>query len=308
MGQTELRYKRQSSFNRWVWITIGAIIVVFFLFRLFGSSSGGGFLGGDKIAIVRLDGVIMSSEEINKELSHFSDRTDVKAIVLRINSGGGVTGASQEIYEKVKKVNQLKPIIVSVNNAAASGAYYAALESSRIVANNGSLVGSIGVILDYPVMDELFDKLGLRFETIKSGDLKDSGSPSRPVTEADREYFQDVVDDQHEQFILAVAEARDIPVEEVRKIADGRVFTGNQALELSLIDTIGTFDDAIAIAGEIAGYGKTLGGPTNTGRRTHHNRPGISGTATGNCPVSAGKNEHTQAVARRAAGPPKGHR
>lgn len=248
-----MRYKKQNSFNRWIWISIAAIILLFIVFRMFGSSSSSGFLGGDKIAVVRLEGLILSAEEVNKELEHFADRSDVKAIVLRINSGGGVVGASQEIYEKVKKVNQIKPVIVSVNNAAASGAYYAALESSRIVANSGSLVGSIGVILDYPVVNELLDKLGLRFETVKSGDLKDSGSPSRPVTEEDREYFQAVVDDQHKQFISAVAEGRSLSLDEVREIADGRIFTGNQALRLSLIDTIGTFDDAIAIAGEVSG-------------------------------------------------------
>lgn len=253
MGQTKLRYNKPNSFNRWIWISISAIIAIFILFKIFGSSSSSGFLSGDKIAVVRLEGFIFSSEELNKELDHFANRADVKAIVLRVNSGGGVVGASQEVYEKVKKVNLIKPIVVSVNNAAASGAYYAALESSKIVANSGSLIGSIGVVLDYPVISELFDKLGLRFETIKSGELKDSGSPTRPVTEKDREYFQDVVDDQHEQFISVVAEGRNIPIEEVRKIADGRVFTGNQALELSLIDTIGTFDDAIAIAGEYAG-------------------------------------------------------
>ncbi len=253
MDQAKLRYKKQNSFNRWIWISIAAIILLFIVFRMFGSSSSSGFLGGDKIAVVRLEGLILSAEEVNKELEHFADRSDVKAIVLRINSGGGVVGASQEIYEKVKKVNQIKPVIVSVNNAAASGAYYAALESSRIVANSGSLVGSIGVILDYPVVNELLDKLGLRFETVKSGDLKDSGSPSRPVTEEDREYFQAVVDDQHKQFISAVAEGRSLSLDEVREIADGRIFTGNQALRLSLIDTIGTFDDAIAIAGEVSG-------------------------------------------------------
>lgn len=255
MDKTKLKYQNRSSgLNRWIWVGVGAILFIFLLFRIFGSSTtSSGLLGGDKVAIVRLEGLIVSSEEVNKELQLFVDRSDVKAIVLRINSGGGVVGASQEIYEKVKKINAIKPIIVSVNNAAASGAYYAALESEIIVANHGSLIGSIGVILDYPVVSELFDKLGLHIETIKGGNLKDSGSPSRPVSEADRAYFQAVVDDQHEQFISAVAQGRNLSVDEVRKYADGRVFTGNQALEYSLIDTIGTFDDAIAIAGDISG-------------------------------------------------------
>jgi protease-4 len=255
MDKTKLNYyNRSKALNRWIWIGIGTILLIFVLIRLFNSpTSGSTLFGGDKIAVVRLEGLIISSEQVNKELQHFVDRADVKAIVLRINSGGGVVGASQEIYEKVKKLNLEKPIIVSVDNAAASGAYYAALESEMIVANHGSLVGSIGVILDYPVFSELLDKFGLHVETVKSGSLKDSGSPSRPVSEADRAYFQSVVDDQHEQFISAVAEGRDLEVEDVRKYADGRIFTGNQALEISLIDTIGTFDDAITIAGMIGG-------------------------------------------------------
>ena len=240
--------------NRWIWYSIGTILLIFFIIRIFSASSiSSGLFSGDKIGIVRLDGLIISSEQVNKQLNDYSERSDIKAIVLRINSGGGVVGASQEIYEKVKDLKNKVPIIVSIDNVAASGAYYAALESEMIVANNGSLVGSIGVILDYPVITELFNKIGLRVETVKSGALKDSGSPTRPVSRADREYFQAVVDDQHDQFINAVAIARNLPVDDVRKLADGRIFTGNQALELSLIDTIGTFEDAIAIAGKIGG-------------------------------------------------------
>ena len=246
--------KKPNSSNKWIWIGIAAIIGLFFIFRLFSSPANGtGLLSGNKIAIVKLEGIILSAEQVNKQLDNYANRSDIKAIVLRINSGGGVVGASQELYEKVKDLKGKIPIIVSVDNAAASGAYYAALESAKIVANNGSLVGSIGVILDYPVVTELIDKLGLHMETIKSGALKDAGSPTRPVTTRDREYFQSVVDDQHQQFINAVAEGRNMHVDDVRQLADGRVFTGNQALELGLIDTIGTYDDAIAIAGEMAG-------------------------------------------------------
>ena len=244
---------KPGSTNRWIWFGIGLILLLFLLFRIFATTSSSGLFGGDKVGIVRLEGLILSSEQVNNQLNNYSERSDIKAIVLRINSGGGVVGASQEIYEKVKDLKGKVPIIVSVDNAAASGAYYAALESELIVANNGSLVGSIGVILDYPVVTELFDKIGLHVETVKSGALKDSGSPTRPVSKADREYFQSVIDDQHKQFINAVAEGRNLPVEEVRKYADGRIFTGNQALVMSLIDTIGTFEDAIAIAGMMGG-------------------------------------------------------
>jgi len=243
---------KPKSTNRWIWISIGVILILFIFFRLIGFGNGGGWFGGAKVGIVRLEGLILSSESVNEQLTKYSERPDIKAIVLRINSGGGVVGASQEIYEKVKSLKDEIPVIVSVDNAAASGAYYAALESEKIVANRGSIVGSIGVILDYPVVSELFDKLGLHVETIISGKLKDAGSPTRPVTDADRAYFQTVVDDTHQQFISAVSTGRNIPLEQVKKFADGRVFTGNQALEIGLIDTIGTFEDAITIAG-IAG-------------------------------------------------------
>ncbi len=245
---------KPGSTNRWIWISIGSILLLFLIIRVFSSTTSGlGLFGGDKIGIVRLEGMILSSEQVNKQLNDFSKRADIKAIVLRINSGGGVVAASQEIYEKVKDLRSKVPIIVSVDNVAASGAYYAAIESEMIVANHGSLVGSIGVILEYPVVTELLDKIGLHVETIKSGKLKDSGSPTRPVSRADREYFQSVIDDLHEQFINAVVIGRNIPVEDVRELADGKIFTGNQALEFSLIDTIGTFEDAIAIAGKIGG-------------------------------------------------------
>lgn len=255
MGKEKLRKSyNPGSTNRWIWYSIASILLIFLILRIFSTSStSSGLFSGDKVGIVRLEGLIISSEQVNKQLNDYAERSDIKAIVLRINSGGGVVGASQEIYEKVKDLKNKVPIIVSVDNAAASGAYYAALESDMIVANHGSLVGSIGVILDYPVMTELFDKIGLHVETVKSGELKDSGSPTRPVSRADREYFQAVVDDQHDQFINAVAIGRNLPVDDVRELADGRIFTGNQALELSLIDTIGTFEDAIAIAGKIGG-------------------------------------------------------
>jgi len=249
MDKTKLK---PISTNRWIWISIAAILVLFIILRLIGVGMGSGLLGGAKVGIVRLEGLILSAENVNKQLTKYSERPDIKAIVLRINSGGGVVGASQEIYEKVKSLKGEIPVIVSVDNAAASGAYYAALESEKIVANHGSLVGSIGVILDYPVVSELFDKLGLHVETIISGKLKDAGSPTRPVTKADRAYFQAVVDDTHQQFISAVSAGRNIPLEQVQEYADGRVFTGNQALAIGFIDTIGTFEDAIAIAG-IAG-------------------------------------------------------
>ncbi|MFC1550671.1 signal peptide peptidase SppA [Candidatus Neomarinimicrobiota bacterium] len=237
-----------------IWLIIGFIIITIIVFRLGASTGQSSPLSfGDKIGIVTLEGPIFSSRQVIYELNKMADRSDVKAIVFRINSPGGTVAPSQEIYEKIKTLNDRIPIIVSVGNLAASGGYYAALESEKIVANRGSIVGSIGVILDYPVAVELLDKIGLRFETLTSGDLKDAGSPTRPVTDKDRDFFQSVINDLHDQFIKAVSKGRSIEMSEVSKLADGRIFTGEQAIKLGLIDTIGTYEDAIQIAGEIAG-------------------------------------------------------
>ncbi|NOZ03392.1 MAG: signal peptide peptidase SppA [FCB group bacterium] len=240
--------------NRWVWISLGVILVLYLFVRLFpmgGSRDGLGL--GPKVGIVKLEGPIFTSERIVEELSELAEREDVKAIVLRINSPGGAVAPSQEIYEKVKSLRGQKPVVVSVGSMAASGGYYAALGSELIVANQGSITGSIGVILDYPVATELLDKIGLRFETVKSGSLKDAGSPTREVTDADRKYFQTIIRDLHSQFMTAVAENRNLALEDVKRLADGRVFTGTRSFELGLIDTLGTFEDALKIAGELGG-------------------------------------------------------
>jgi protease-4 len=212
-----------------------------------------GFSFGEKVGIIRLNGPIIGSEQIIHEFNSFKDRSDVKAIVFRINSPGGTVAPSQEIYEKVKNINLQIPVVVSVGNLAASGGYYAAMGSNTIVVNRGSIVGSIGVILDYPVATDLLDKIGLRFETLTSGEYKDSGSPTRQVTKKDREYFQNVIDDLHSQFISAVSLGRNLELDEVIDLADGRIFTGEQAISLGLADTIGTLEDAIKIAGKLAG-------------------------------------------------------
>jgi protease-4 len=225
-----MKNRNRKSYK--IWLIIGFIIIAIVVIR-FGASTGQSrsLSFGEKIGIVTLEGPIFSSEQVIYELNKMVDRSDVKAIVFRINSPGGTVAPSQEIYEKIKTLNDRIPIVVSVGNLAASGGYYAALESEKIVANRGSIIGSIGVILDYPVAVELLDKIGLRFETLTSGDLKDAGSPTRPVTEKDRDYFQSVINDLHDQFIEAVSKSRLIEMSEVSKLADGRIFTGEQAVE-----------------------------------------------------------------------------
>jgi protease-4 len=238
--------------NRWIWISLAGILILFVVLRfVVWTSREDGLRLGPKVGVVRLEGPIFSSEKIVRQLNQFAERDDVKAVVLRINSPGGAVAPSQEIYERVKRLNSVKPVVASFGGVAASGGYYAALGSARIVANRGTITGSIGVILDYPVATDLLDKIGLRFETVKSGAFKDAGSPTREVTEEDRRYFREIVQDLHRQFVEAVVASRQMEAAQVEPLADGRVFTGEQALELGLIDTLGTFEDAIQIAGEL---------------------------------------------------------
>ncbi len=210
------------------------------------------------IAVVELKEPIMSSERVVREIQRFRENQSVRAIVLRIESPGGGVSASQEIYEEVKKTREYgKPIVVSIGSVAASGGYYAAVGANRIVANPGSITGSIGVISQFMHVDDLLGKIGVTSTTVKSGALKDAGSPFRKPTAADKKYFQEMVDDIHDQFISTVAEERRLKKSVVSAIADGRVFTGKKAYELKLIDTLGTYQDAIKIAAELAEiYGK----------------------------------------------------
>ncbi|NOZ74133.1 MAG: signal peptide peptidase SppA [FCB group bacterium] len=243
-----------SSPNRWVWILLGGIAIVFLISQMRGCGRDpDGLTFGSKVAIVTVNGPIMDSETWVRQLAMYDERSDVKAIVLRVNSPGGGVAASQEIFAKVGEVNQHKPVVVSMGSVAASGGYYIALRARIIMANRGSVTGSIGVIMEYPVMTSLMEKIGLEMETVKSGPLKDAGSPTRPVSEEDRAYFQDVVGNLYEQFVSDVATYRQLPESEVKVIADGRVYTGVQALELGLVDTLGTFTEAIALAGELGG-------------------------------------------------------
>ncbi len=207
---------------------------------------------GGTIALVELKEPIISSENVVRLLKRYRENINVRAIVFRIESPGGGVAASQEIYEEVKKTRKSgKPVVVSMGAVAASGGYYVACGADKIVANPGSITGSIGVISQFMHFNELLDKIGIDATTIKSGKLKDSGSPFRPMNAEDKKYFQDMIDDVHDQFISAVAEERKLKKEVVRKLADGRVFTGRKAYELHLIDTLGTFEDAIRIAADL---------------------------------------------------------
>ena len=254
-----------GSSSKWFWgiflslFILGMVLVAvsFFVFASALKRDGGEYVTGgrgDKIAIVELNDVIVSSEKTVEQIKRFREDKSIKAIILRVNTPGGGVAASQEIYEEVKRTRDSgKIIVVSMGSIAASGGYYIAMGSSLIIANPGTLTGSIGVIAQFMSIKDLADKLGITQTTIKSGNLKDAGSPFRQMNDTDKAYFQDVVDNSFSQFLDVVARERKMDMETLKKYANGRVFTGLQAKEYGLIDSLGTFEDAIRITSKMAG-------------------------------------------------------
>ncbi|MCB1214743.1 MAG: signal peptide peptidase SppA [Deltaproteobacteria bacterium] len=202
------------------------------------------------LAVVELIGPIHESKSFLKKLRTIRQNHDLKGVIVRIDSPGGVVGASQEIHEGIKKLSQEKLVIASLGSVAASGGYYAAVAANQIVANAGTLTASIGVRMDYANLQDLIHFLKIDAETLKSGKLKDVGSPLRELKPEEREFLQSILQNLHEQFKKDVAEGRKIPLEELEKIADGRVVTGEQALEYKLVDSLGNEDRAIELAKE----------------------------------------------------------
>lgn len=207
----------------------------------------------DSVALIKIEGPIIDSADAIEEIKEYSGDSSIKAIVLRINSPGGAVAPSQEIHDEVKKAAEKKPVVVSMAAVAASGGYYISVPATKIISNPGTITGSIGVIMEVPNISGLLEKVGVKSEVIKSGKHKDLASVFRGIGKEEREIIQNVLDDVHEQFIEAVANARNMDINEVRKIADGRIFSGRQALEAGLVDEIGNIEDAILTAGELGG-------------------------------------------------------
>lgn len=205
------------------------------------------------IGVVELKGVMIEPEDALRTLARFRHNPDIKAVVVRIDSPGGAVGAAQEIFAEIRKTAAVKPVVASMGSVAASGGYYAALGADTIVANPGTITGSIGVIVKFVNLEEFFDKIGYHPVVVKSGLLKDLGSTGRPMTDRERSLLQEMLDNVHGQFISAVAEERHLEVEKVRELADGRIYSGEQALREKLIDRLGNFTDAVALAAETAG-------------------------------------------------------
>ena len=253
---------RPKTNINWIWWGLGIFFFAVIIFRIGAASAVSNLEGsGKKVGIVKINGPILTSDAVVSQLEKLKNRKDISAIVVRIDSPGGLVAPTQEIYEKVKSLRGVKPIISSMGSVAASGGYYIALGADTLIANPGTIVGSIGVIMNYPIATELLGKVGIKFETVKSGGLKDVGSYSREVTEADRRHLNDMVTNIHNQFIDAVNDNRSIEKSELIKLADGRVFTGLQSKDLGLVDLLGTFEDAVSLAGslgKIKGVPKTI--------------------------------------------------
>lgn len=236
-----------------IWIFIIVLVIILAFISAMIAVLNKGMPIGDKVAVVRIEGPIIDSKGAIEEIKDYAKDVSIKAIVLRVDSPGGAVAPSQEIYEEVKKATAKKKVVVSMGALAASGGYYISSPASRIIANPGTLTGSIGVIMEIPNVEGLMNKVGVKTEVIKSGRHKDIASMFRGIGREERMILQGVLDDVHEQFIKAVAEGRKMSQEGARKLADGRIFTGKQALGVGLVDELGNIEDAIKVAAKLAG-------------------------------------------------------
>lgn len=225
-----------------------AVSIVFFLHKRDISDYGG-------IAVVSINGVIMESRPVVELIRRHEENPAVKAFVVRIDSPGGGVAASQEIYAELGRIREEgeKPVVASLGGVAASGGYYIACAADKIIASPGTVTGSIGAVISNVNMEELFRKIGLDLRVVKSGEFKDTGSAARELSPEELELLQGLVDDIHGQFLSVVRERRGLDGKQVESIADSRVFTGRQALGLNLLDSTGTFYDAVEAAAELAG-------------------------------------------------------
>ena len=261
-------------------IVLGATVLTLIAVVLIRSISPGGagrdsdgsiYKGSPAVGVIEINGAIAGGESsaslfgggytgsqtVMAQLRQVSKEPNIKAVVLHMNSPGGTPAASQEIADEVLRLKKSGvKIVTSMSDVAASGAYWIAATSDRIVANPGTITGSIGVIVQTKNYQGLYNKLGIEGNTFKSGIYKDMGTTDRPVTEEEGQIFQSMVEDTYQQFIDIVAKNRKLNPQDVRQL-NGRVMTGRQAVNAGLVDTLGNFYDAVSIAGEMAGLGKT---------------------------------------------------
>lgn len=224
---------------------IVVIIIAFFSIRAVFDSN--------RIGVVEVTGTIVDAKETVKNLRDFTRNKLIAAIILRVDSPGGMVAPSQEIYEEIKKAQKNKKVVVSMGALAASGGYYIAAPADLIVANPGTLTGSIGVLMEFTIVKKLMEKIGVEVQTIKSREHKDIGSPFRSMTETEKALLKGVITDVYEQFVDVVVKERSLPRDSVVAFADGRIFTGRQAKNLGLVDTLGSFQDAVSMTKDLVG-------------------------------------------------------
>ncbi len=237
-------------------ILITPIILGMILMSMKSSSDGLHIssISSKRVGLLEINDVINSSDDYVRQLRALREDNTVAGILLRIDSPGGAVAPSQEIFKEVMELRRLnKPVVVSMGNLAASGGYYVACPAFKIFANPGTITGSIGVIISFPHYYKLLNKIGVDFQVLKSGKLKDVGNPNREMTPHEKAFLQNMLDDIHSQFIEDVSEARDIDIDSLTRIADGRIFTGRQAINAGLVDTLGGFEDAVSYLKKLVG-------------------------------------------------------
>jgi protease-4 len=244
-----------------IWLLLGggafvllAVTLVAIVLTLNGQDTGD-FAFSDRIQVVEVEGELLDSQPIIEQLKKYEDSDSVKAILLNVDSPGGGVAVSQEIYAEIKRLREKKDktVVAYLSSTGASGAYYLSCAANKIVANPGTIVGSIGVIAEWVNYADLLEWAKVKDIVFKTGEFKDTGSPTRALTDNERKYFQGLIDDMYVQFLEAVASGRKLDLQEVRSIADGRVFTGRDAKERKLVDEIGNFQDAVDITAKLAG-------------------------------------------------------
>ena len=288
-----------------LWILIGGGAFFLFVLAVFtlvymtlhaGGADAGITSFGDRIGVVDLDGVILSPQPVVGQLKKFGDDSSIKAIIIHVNSPGGGVAASEEIYSEVKRIRseKKKRIVVSIETVGASGAYYVASASDKIYADQGSIVGSIGVIAQWVNYGDLLKWAKLKDVVIKTGEFKDTGNPARDLTPAEQAYMQALIDNMFGQFVQAVSEGRRMKFEDVKSIANGKVWTGEQAMSMKLIDGVGDFETAVADTAKSVGI---KGEPTLV--RPDRDRKTLMDLLLGRCfAVPAGAGEDAGAAGR----------
>lgn len=236
----------------------GLVVFILFLslfFSFITALKDKGF-GRPKIGVLEIKGVFLEADPYLPLLRELRERRDIKAVVLRIDSPGGAVGPVQELFEELKVLKKFKPLVVSMGGVAASGGLYLALPGQKIFANPGTITGSIGVMIQLPNLEKLMEKIGVSAEVIKSGEFKDTGSTFRRLSSEEKRYLQEKVNSLHEQFVRAIVEERRLSPEKVRALANGKIYTGEEAKKLGLIDELGNLSRALEVAQAMAGLKK----------------------------------------------------